>query len=37
MKRGKIIIWGSGGHAKVILDAVREDNRYTPFGFIDDI
>ena len=31
-----IIIYGSGGHAKVIADIIEKDNKYSILGFIDD-
>lgn len=35
-KRKKIIIIGVGGHAKVVLDIIKNMNEYTVDGFLDD-
>ena len=32
----KLIIWGAGGHAKVVADIVRLQNQYEIVGFLDD-
>ena len=32
----KIIIFGCGGHAKIILDCIQLAKKYKPIGFIDD-
>ncbi|HVX14803.1 MAG TPA: acetyltransferase [Pirellulales bacterium] len=34
-RRG-LVIWGASGHAKVVADIVRLDDRYTIVGFLDD-
>jgi len=33
----QIIIWGAGGHAKVVAASIRRMNRYHIAGFIDDV
>tara|TARA_Y100001970_G_C14233481_1_gene860270 strand:+ start:574 stop:1245 length:672 start_codon:yes stop_codon:yes gene_type:complete len=32
----KIIIFGCGGHAKIILDCIETTKKYKPIGFIDE-
>ena len=32
----KIIIFGCGGHAKIVLDCIKLGKNYTPIGFIDN-
>ncbi|QNF28483.1 acetyltransferase [Metabacillus elymi] len=32
----KIIIYGTGGHSKVVMDAIEKSGQYTIYGFIDD-
>jgi len=32
----KLTLWGASGHAKVVADIVRAENRYELAGFIDD-
>jgi UDP-N-acetylbacillosamine N-acetyltransferase len=32
-----LIIWGSSGHAKVVCDIVRLSEKYTVFGFLDNV
>jgi acetyltransferase EpsM len=32
----KLIIWGAGGHGKVVLDVARHTGRYLDIRFIDD-
>jgi len=32
----KVLIYGSGGHAKVVINAVENENKYTIAGLIDD-
>lgn len=32
----KLIIWGAGGHGKVVLDVVRAQGHFTDVVFIDD-
>jgi UDP-perosamine 4-acetyltransferase len=34
--RGKIVVYGAGGHAKVILDILEREERYQIAGLIDD-
>jgi len=32
----KLVIWGAGGHARVVADLVRRQTKYALAGFIDD-
>ena len=32
----KIIIFGCGGHAKIVLDCIKLGKNCTPIGFIDN-
>ena len=32
----KLLIWGAGGHAKVVLDIARATGRYEDFAILDD-
>jgi sugar O-acyltransferase (sialic acid O-acetyltransferase NeuD family) len=34
---GRVVIWGAGGHAKVIADALRNNPAYELAGFLDDV
>lgn len=35
-KKKKLVLYGSGGHGKVIADIVRREGKYELAGFIDD-
>ncbi|HZL44242.1 MAG TPA: acetyltransferase [Verrucomicrobiae bacterium] len=35
-KRHQLIIWGAGGHAAVVADAVRQTGTHQIVGFVDD-
>lgn len=37
MRRPRLVIWGAGGHAKVVADIVRLQGRYVLAGFVDDV
>ena len=32
-----IVLWGAGGHAKVVAQSLRRDGRWRVHGFIDDL
>jgi FlaA1/EpsC-like NDP-sugar epimerase len=32
----KILIYGSGGHSKVVIDAIEKSNQYSIYGVVDD-
>jgi len=32
----KVVIWGAGGHAKVVADALRQQGGWNVVGFLDD-
>lgn len=32
----KLLLWGAGGHAKVVLDIARATGAFTDIGFLDD-
>jgi sugar O-acyltransferase (sialic acid O-acetyltransferase NeuD family) len=32
-----IVIWGAGGHAKVVAASIRRSNRFRVVGFVDDV
>ena len=32
----KIVIIGGGGHARIILDCIKAQNKYQPIGYLDD-
>lgn len=34
--KNKLLIYGAGGHGKVVLDIVEQEDRYNIAGFIDD-
>lgn len=34
--RRSLVIWGTSGHARVVADIVRLENRYSIVGFLDD-
>ena len=34
--RGKMIVYGAGGHAKVVLDILEQEGRYQIVGLVDD-
>ena len=36
MKQRKVIVWGAGGHAKVVAEILRLSGQYDVLGFIDD-
>jgi len=31
-----LVIWGTGGHGKVVLDVARSTDRFSSFAFVDD-
>jgi acetyltransferase EpsM len=33
----KLLLWGAGGHARVVADIVRGEGKFRVVGFIDDI
>jgi acetyltransferase EpsM len=33
----RLVVWGAGGHARVIADIVRCEKRFRIIGFIDDV
>ncbi len=35
--REKVLIWGAGAHARVVVDILRLENRYEILGFLDDV
>jgi acetyltransferase EpsM len=35
--QSELIIWGASGHARVVADIVRCENRYSIAGFLDDL
>lgn len=35
--KSKVVIWGASGHARVVADIVRLEDRFELSGFIDDI
>jgi acetyltransferase EpsM len=37
VKTTPLVIWGASGHARVVADAVRLQNQFAVFGFIDNI
>jgi acetyltransferase EpsM len=32
----KLVLWGAGGHGKVVLDIARASDRYSAIAFVDD-
>jgi len=36
MIKEKVVIWGASGHAKVVTDIIRLNNKYEIVGFLDD-
>nr|MBI3612746.1 acetyltransferase [Nitrospirota bacterium] len=34
-RKAKIVVFGAGGHAKVVLDVLRQGGRYEPIGMLD--
>lgn len=36
MKKRKLVIWGTSGHASVVADIVRSQGEYEVAGFLDD-
>jgi UDP-N-acetylbacillosamine N-acetyltransferase len=37
MQTGKIVVWGAGGHARVVADCVRSAREFEIVGFLDDV
>lgn len=36
-EKEKIVIWGASGHARVVADIIRLENRHEIVGFLDDL
>jgi UDP-N-acetylbacillosamine N-acetyltransferase len=36
-RKQSVVIWGASGHAKVVADIIRLNNRFELKGFIDDV